>query len=118
VGAFFTFQSGKPITQPNGRINLNSNSLLNFNGDSFITYADRNAFRVSNTHRTDISFTYKPKGNPNTNWESSWSFGVYNIYGRKNAFSVNSIFRDNTLETSQISLIGAPIPFISYNFKF
>ncbi len=110
VGAFFTFQTGRPITQPNGR--------LTFNGDSFITYSDRNAFRIPNTHRADISFTYTPTGNPKTNWKGSWNFGFYNVYGRKNAFSVNSVFDGNQLETSQISFIGAPIPFISYNFKF
>ncbi len=110
VGTFFTYQTGRPITQPNGR--------LRFNGDSFLTYSDRNAFRIPNTHRADISFTYTPTGNPKTNWKSSWSFGLYNVYGNKNAFSVNSIFNDNVLRTAQLSLIGAPIPFISYNFKF
>ncbi|MFD2564300.1 carboxypeptidase-like regulatory domain-containing protein [Aquimarina rubra] len=110
IGAFFTYQTGRPITPPNGR--------LTFDGDSFLTYADRNSFRIPNTHRADISFTYTPTGNPNTNWEGSWSFGVYNVYARKNAFSVNSFFSDRGLETEQISLIGAPIPFISYNFKF
>ncbi len=110
LGAFFTYQTGRPITQPNGR--------LTFEGESFITYSDRNAFRVPDTHRVDISFTYTPVGNPKTNWEGSWNFGVYNLYGRKNAFSVNSVFDGNQLETSQISFIAAPIPFISYNFKF
>lgn len=110
IGTFFTYQTGKPTTQPNGR--------LNFNGDSFITYSNRNAFRVSDTHRADISFTYKPTGNPKTNWQGSWSFGVYNVYGHKNAFLESSSFQDNKLETTQLSLIGAPIPFISYNFKF
>ncbi len=110
VGAFFTYQTGRPITQPNGRLTLD--------GDSFITYSDRNAFRISNTHRADISFTYTPTDNPKTNWKGSWNFGMYNVYGRKNAFSVNSVFDDNQLETSQISFIAAPIPFISYNFKF
>ncbi|PKV48036.1 outer membrane beta-barrel protein [Aquimarina sp. MAR_2010_214] len=110
MGVFFTFQTGRPITQPNGR--------FTFDGDSFITYSDRNAFRIPNTHRADISFTYTPTDNPKTNWKGSWNFGVYNVYGRKNAFSVNSVFKNNTLKTSQISFIAAPIPFISYNFKF
>ncbi|WP_219007839.1 TonB-dependent receptor [Aquimarina litoralis] len=110
IGAFFTYQTGRPITQPNGR--------FTFDGDSFITYSDRNAFRVPDTHRADISFTYTPTDNTKTNWKGSWNFGVYNVYGRKNAFSVNSVFDGNQLETSQISFIAAPIPFISYNFKF
>lgn len=110
VGAFFTYQTGRPITQPNGRLVLD--------GDSFVTFSDRNAFRVPDTHRADISFTYTPTGNPKTKWKGSWNFGVYNVYGRKNAFSINTAFNENQLETSQISFIAAPIPFISYNFKF
>ncbi len=110
VGAFFTYQTGRPITQPNGRVT--------FDGDAFIIYSDRNAFRIPDTHRADISFTYTPTDNPKTNWKGSWNFGLYNVYGRKNAFSINSVFDDNQLETSQISFIAAPIPFISYNFKF
>ncbi|WP_282080464.1 TonB-dependent receptor [Aquimarina algiphila] len=110
MGAFFTYQTGRPTTLPNGRLSIN--------GDSFLTFSDRNAFRVPDTHRADISFTYTPTGNPKTNWKGSWSFGLYNVYGRKNVFSVNSTLDDNKLETGQISLIPAPIPFISYNFKF
>jgi len=110
IGTFFTYQTGRPVTQPNGR--------LIFDGDSFLTYSNRNAFRVPDTHRADISFTYTPKGNSGTSWQGSWNFGVYNVYGHKNAFSINSIFENNTLKTAQISFIGAPIPFVSYNFKF
>ncbi len=110
IGMFFTYQTGKPYTQPNGRIT--------FDGDSFVTYSGRNGFRIPNTHRADISFTYTPTGNPKTNWKGSWNFGVYNVYGHKNAFSINSIFIDGKIETGQTSLIGAPVPFVSYNFKF
>jgi len=110
VGLFFTYQTGKPETLPNGR--------FNYNGESFFTFSDVNSYRVSDTHRADISFTYKPTGNPKTNWQGSWNFGLYNLYSHKNAFLVNSTFDDNTIETTQFSLIAAPIPFISYNFKF
>ena len=110
MGVFFTYQTGRPTTLPNGR--------FNFNGDAFLTYADVNSYRVDATHRADISFTYKPKRNPKTNWQGSWNFGVYNVYSHKNAFVINSTFNDNILETTELSLIPAPIPFISYNFKF
>ena len=94
----------------NGKILVNNNWHL--------TYSDRNAYRIPDTHRLDISFNYKPDGNPDTKWESSWSFGVYNVYGHKNAFSTYSTFNNEQLKTFQFSVIGAPIPFITYNFKF
>lgn len=109
-GTFFTYQTGRPSTLPTGKILVNNNWHL--------TYSDRNAYRIPDTHRLDISFNYKPDGNPDTKWESSWSFGVYNVYGHKNAFSTYSTFNNEQLKTFQFSVIGAPIPFITYNFKF
>ena len=109
-GTFFTYQTGRPSTQPTGRILVNDRWHL--------TYSDRNAYRIPDTHRLDISFNYKPEGNPDTRWESSWAFGVYNVYGRKNAFSTYSTFNNEQLRTFQFSVIGSQIPFITYNFKF
>lgn len=110
MGTFFTYQTGSPTTQPNGRIT--------FNGDTFLTYSDRNAYRVSDTHRMDLSFTYKPEGTPKTQWKGSWNFGLYNVYGNNNAFATRSTFEDETLKIKELSFIVAPIPFITYNFKF
>jgi hypothetical protein len=110
LGVFFTYQTGRPTTLPTGR--------LTFDGNPYLTYSNRNAFRIPDTHRMDISFTYKPTGNPNTKWKGSWNFGVYNLYGNPNAFSIFSTFNANELKTFQFSLLGAPIPFVAYNFKF
>jgi len=110
IGTFFTYQSGGPTTQPNGR--------LIFNGEPFLTYSDRNAFRVSDTHRMDVSFTYTPDDNPKTKWEGSWNFGIYNVYGNNNAFATRSKFDNGRLRILETSFIVAPIPFITYNFKF
>lgn len=110
IGTFFTYQSGGPSTQPNGRVT--------FNGDTFLTYSDRNAFRVSDTHRMDVSFTYTPKDNPKTKWQGSWNFGVYNVYGNNNAFSTRSTLDNDRLKILETSFIVAPIPFVTYNFKF
>ncbi len=110
VGLFFTYQTGRPTTVPTGR--------LSFDGNPYLTYSNRNAYRIPDTHRLDVSFTYTPEGNPDTRWQSSWNFGLYNVYGSPNAFSVFSTFHGDQLKTFQFSVFGAPIPFITYNFKF
>jgi hypothetical protein len=110
VGTFFTYQSGRPSTQPTGKILVN--------GTWHLTYSDRNTYRIPDTHRLDISFNYTPTGNPDTKWQSSWSFGIYNVYGRKNAFSTYSTFNNQQLKTFQFSVIGSQVPFVTYNFKF
>jgi hypothetical protein len=110
AGAFFSFQSGRPITYATGKFEVNS--------EQFFTYSDRNKFRLTPTHRLDVSFTYTPTPKEGRKWRSNWVFGVYNVYARQNAFSVYSTLVNNQLRSFQYSVIGAPIPFITYNFKF
>ena len=110
AGAFFTFQSGRPTTY--------ATSKFEVDGTQFFTYSNRNAFRLKPSHRLDLSFTYLPRKNAKRKWQGSWVFGVYNVYGRKNAFSTYSTLKNNQLKTFQYAVIGAPIPFVTYNFKF
>ncbi len=110
AGAFFTYQTGRPTTYATGKFEIN--------GNQYFTYSDRNAYRLKDTHRMDVSFTYTPTPKEGRKWQGSWMFGAYNVYGHKNAFSVYSSLRNNQLRTFQYSVIGAPIPFITYNFKF
>ncbi len=88
-----------------------------FNGVPFVQYAERNSYKMPAYHRLDLSFTYKNKKNENRKWKSEWNFGVYNVYNRKNIFSLftnlNSEFQ---LQTSKLYLFGI-VPFVSYNFK-
>lgn len=122
MGTFFTFQSGRPTTIITGRGIYGKNK-----DETVFTYSDRNKYRMKNTHRLDVSLTYSSEANLHSKWKGSWSFGFYNIYGRKNAFSNYYTFSNNenehagipkTLNKKQFSLFGAPIPFITYNFKF
>lgn len=110
VNFFFTFQSGRPTTEAIGQFELNR--------ERFLVYSDRNAYRLPNIHRADISFNYTPKPNSSKAWKGEWSFGVYNLYGSKNVFSRVPNFLHNQLKTYDFAVIGAPIPFINYNFKF
>ena len=81
-------------------------------------FGERNSSRLPHYHRLDINLTLKPKKN-NRKIESTWVFGIYNLYNRDNANSI--IFRRNneTLknEAVQISIFGI-VPSVTYNFKF
>jgi hypothetical protein len=70
-------------------------------------------------HRLDLSATYDPKPK-NKKFHSSWSFGVYNAYNKKNAYIID--FRENEqnpniTEAYKVALFGA-IPSVTWNFKF
>lgn len=111
LGATFVFQTGHAVTFPSGKYEMD--------GKTMFYYTERNGYRMPNYHRLDLSATYEPKPK-NKRWQSSWSFGVYNAYNRKNAYIID--FRDsetvpNKTEAYKIALFGA-IPSVTWNFKF
>ena len=105
------FQTGRPVTYPDGQ--------YEYEGLSIASFSDRNASRLPVYHRLDLSATYSPKKNLNRKWQGEWVFGIYNAYNRKNAASVS--FRQNDVsgqnEATRTAIFGI-IPSITYNFKF
>lgn len=109
----FLFQTGQPTNYPVGQYQLQGLTVPIFDDDR------RNADRLPAYHRLDISATLTPRKNKNRNWQAEWVFGIYNLYGRQNAASIN--FRQNreTMrnEAVQTSIFGI-VPSVTYNFKF
>ena len=110
-GANFAFQTGQPVTCPNGQ--------YQYLGITVPSYGLRNENRLPAYHHLDISATLTPRKNINRNWKGEWVFSIYNLYNRKNAASIN--FRQNadsgTNEAVKTSIFGM-VPAVSYNFKF
>ncbi|MFK7932574.1 MAG: carboxypeptidase-like regulatory domain-containing protein [Saprospiraceae bacterium] len=86
----------------------------------------RNNSRIPNYHRMDISATLEGKKNEERRWQGRWVFSVYNVYNRRNAFSVFQRQENNRTQVSmpvstaayQLSVIGSLIPAVAYNFEF
>lgn len=110
-GSNFTFQTGQPVTYPNGH--------YNYLGIAIPSYGLRNENRLPAYHHLDISATLTSHKNEKRNWKSEWVFSIYNLYNRKNAASIN--FRQNAdtadNEAVKTSIFGI-VPAVSYNFKF
>jgi hypothetical protein len=112
LSSTFIFMTGRPATYPNGR--------FIWDGKVIPDYRTRNANRIENTHRLDISATYD-MGKVGKKWKSSLSFGVYNVYGRKNPYSLYFTQDSESVtgtSAERLAIIGIPVPFITYNFKF
>ncbi len=106
----FVYSTGNAVTFPTGKYELQNQTIFQ--------YSSRNADRMPAYHRMDLSATYEP--NKNKRWKSSWTFGIYNVYGRENAYTI--AFEDNpdkpgTTRAVQTSLFKF-VPNITYNFKF
>ena len=124
LSANFTYLSGTPTTFPTDRF-TQQDYLIPYNA-----FDSRNNVRIPNFHRLDVSATlygkkYRKNGKLRKN-KDYWVFGFYNIYARRNPFSI--YFSQGTerpvagqpIETfaTQVSIIGTIIPAISYNFNF
>ena len=76
-------------------------------------------------HRMDVSLTLDENLRIKRSWKGSWTFSIYNIYGRKNPYSVfykkgptNTATGESSYDIYKLSIIGVPVPSITYNFKF
>ena len=121
AGANFVYQSGKPVTYPNGQyeINLNGDYTQSSGTLKVPVYSNRNEFRLPSYHHLDISATYTPKQKRPRKWKGEWVFSIYNLYGRRNAASIAFLQNEETRrnEAVRTSIFGFT-PSFTYNFKF
>lgn len=112
VGASWVYQTGSPITMPIGR--------YEYGGQIVPIYSERNAERMPDYHRMDLSVTKASRKNETRRWQSEWVFSVYNAYARKNTYSIN--FRQDKDEPNKTfaekTYLFSIVPSITYNFKF
>nr|WP_294790733.1 TonB-dependent receptor [uncultured Mucilaginibacter sp.] len=110
VSATFVYGTGNAITYPQGKYRIG--------GLTTFYYPLRNADRMPAYHRLDLGVTLD--GREHKRFHSSWTFGLYNAYNRKNPYTIT--FRDNAADPSRTeavktSLFGI-VPSVTYNFKF
>jgi hypothetical protein len=111
----YAYGSGVATTFPNSRY-VHEGRIIPHNTDN-----SRNNYRVPAYHRLDLSATLKNRQKPDRKWESEWVFSIYNVYARRNAFTV--YFRQNEdnpnrTEAVRLSILGSLLPSVTYNFKF
>ena len=84
------------------------------------SYGSRNSTRMNPYHRLDLGLNFT-KQNKKFNFSRTLSFGIYNLYNRKNPFFVylsqGRGAADGETVARQISLFPI-IPSITYNIKF
>ena len=110
LSSTFVYNTGNAVTFPSGKYQLNN--------QTYFYYSARNSDRMPDYHRLDLAATLEARSG--NKLKSSWSFGIYNVYNRKNAFSID--FQDDPDDTTktqaiQTTLFGI-IPSVTWNFKF
>lgn len=105
----FVLSTGTPATFPTDQFNF-----YGYN-PPHNAFEKRNNYRIKPYHRMDLGVTHK------RNKRSEWVFSIYNVYARKNPFSIyfqRNADNINRNEAIQYSVLGTFVPAVSYNFKF
>jgi ferric enterobactin receptor len=109
--ANFTYLTGRPVTAPV--------TAYLVNGLYVPHYSERNQFRIPDYHRLDVSYTLNTSPFRRQKYTGSFTFSVYNVYSRRNAYSV--FFQRNPelgANAFKLSVLGSAFPAATYNFSF
>lgn len=105
------YSTGRPVTVPVGK--------YFYGGGYRLFFSDRNGYRLPDYFRMDIAMNIEPSHYLKQLTHFSVTFGVYNVTGRKNAYSV--YFDTNSgsnIQGQMLTIFGAPIPYLTLNMKF
>lgn len=105
-----TYSTGRPITLPVAR--------YSYAGGQRVLYSDRNAYRVPDFFRTDFSMNIDGNHKVHQLTHNSWTIGLYNLTGRRNAYSVYFITENGRINGYKLSIFGSVIPFVNFNIRF
>jgi len=108
----FNYGTGRPTTPPIGNFQTSTGLVVPI-------YSERNQIRIPDYHRLDIAYTIGRGYKKNAKFRTSWTLSVYNVYGRKNAFSV--YFTQGQFQRAQanrLAVLGAAFPSLTFNFEF
>ncbi len=110
LSSTWVYYTGNAITFPSGKYTIDGN-IVSY-------YTSRNGYRMPAYHRLDLGVTLMLR--ETDKFKSELNFGLFNAYGRKNAYSI--VFRTNenkptTTEAVKIYLFSV-VPSVTWNFRF
>lgn len=106
----WVYYTGDAVTFPDGKYTVD--------GEVLTLYSSRNGDRMPDYHRLDLGLTWALQNN--RHWTSDLNFSIYNVYNRKNAFSIT--FQENESNPSQSEAIKTAlfgiVPSVTWNFRW
>lgn len=105
------YSTGRPVTLPV--------SSYYYGGGRRLAYSLRNGYRVPDYFRLDLALNIDPGHYLRQLTHMTWTLGVYNVTGRKNAYSIYySTDGGKALTGYKLAVFACPIPYINLNIKF
>jgi len=109
VSGNVVYSTGRPITYPT--------AIYYQDGQKILNYSLRNEYRIPDYFRIDLSLKWEGNLKRKKFLHGSWIFSVYNLTGRKNAYSVYFKSEQGEIHGYKLSIFGVPIFSITYDFK-
>ena len=107
----FTYRTGRPVTVPYSYAVINHIPIVNF--------SERNQYRVPDYHRLDLALVMEGNHRRKKVWDGTWVLSLYNVYARKNVYTIFYRKNENGLQQAyQMSIVGTILPSLSYRFRF
>ncbi len=104
------YSTGRPVTYPV--------SVYYYDGQEFIDYSLRNKYRMPDYFRIDFSMNLEGNLKARKLAHSYWMLNIYNLTGRKNAYSVYFLSEEGKINGYKMSVFGTQIFTLSWNFRF
>jgi outer membrane receptor protein involved in Fe transport len=109
ISSNIVYHTGRPITYPVTMFKLDDNR--------YISYSGRNEYRIPDYFRIDLSINLEGNLKSRKFWHSYWMLNIYNLTGRKNAYSVFFKNEGGQIQGYKMSIFSQPIVTLSWNFK-
>jgi hypothetical protein len=104
------YSTGRPLTLPVAK--------FYYAGAERVFYSDRNQYRIPDFFRTDFSINIEGNHKLKQRFHNSWTVGIYNVTGRRNAYSTYFAQEAGVINGYNLSIFANPFPFINYNIRF
>lgn len=110
LSANLDYSTGRPVTLPV--------SKYMYNGSYKLIYSDRNSYRIPDYFRLDLALIVEPGHYLKKLTHMSFTFGVYNVTGRKNPYSIYYTVEGSAIKGHMLTVLGTQIPYVNFNLKF
>jgi outer membrane receptor protein involved in Fe transport len=92
-------------------------SVYYFGELPYTDFSERNEYRIPDYFRIDLSVNIEGSLKLKKLFHSSWQFGIYNLTGRKNAYSVYFKSENGRMNSYKYSIIGTQLLTASWLIK-
>jgi len=103
------YSTGRPITYPT--------AIYYQDGQKILHYSQRNEYRIPDYFRIDLAVKLEGNLVSKKLAHGMFIFSVYNVTGRKNAYSVYFKTEDGKINGYKMSIFGTQIFSVTYDFK-